>query len=57
MATTQDINANAEYIKMADHYVEVQGGPNYFNYANVDLIVDIAVRMKCQVLELSLYFS
>lgn len=49
MATTQDINANAEYIKMADHYVEVQGGPNYFNYANVDLIVDIAVRMKCQV--------
>lgn len=48
MATTQDINANAEYIKMADHYVEVQGGPNYFNYANVDLIVDIAVRMKCQ---------
>jgi biotin carboxylase len=49
MATTQDITANAEYVKMADHFVEVPGGPNYFNYANVDLIVDIAVRMKCQV--------
>lgn len=48
MATTQDITANAEYIKMADHYVEVPGGPNYFNYANVDLIVELAVRMKCQ---------
>lgn len=34
---------------MADHYVPVPGGPNNNNYANVDLIVDIAIRMKAQV--------
>lgn len=39
--------ANAEYIKMADHYVPVPGGANNNNYANVELILDIALR--CQV--------
>ncbi|XP_015790405.1 acetyl-CoA carboxylase-like isoform X1 [Tetranychus urticae] len=48
MVTPEDLKANAEYIKMADHYVPVPGGPNNNNYANVDLIVDIAIRMKAQ---------
>lgn len=39
----------AEYIKMADHYVPVPGGPNNNNYANVELIVDIAKRIPVQV--------
>lgn len=39
-----------EYIKMADHYVPVPGGPNNNNYANVELIVDIAKRILVQVL-------
>lgn len=35
---------------MADHYVPVPGGPNNNNYANVELIVDIAKRIPVQVL-------
>ncbi|WFD35485.1 acetyl-coenzyme-A carboxylase [Malassezia cuniculi] len=45
MATPEDLSVNAEYIRMADHYVEVPGGSNNHNYANVDLIVDIAERV------------
>ena len=45
MATPDDLQANADYIRMADHYVEVPGGTNNNNYANVELIVDIAERM------------
>lgn len=45
MATPEDLRVNAEYIRMADHYVEVPGGSNNHNYANVDLIVDIAERV------------
>jgi acetyl-CoA carboxylase / biotin carboxylase 1 len=45
MATPEDLQANADYIRMADHYVEVPGGTNNHNYANVELIVDIAERM------------
>lgn len=44
MATPEDIKANAEYIRMADEYVEVPGGTNNNNYANVDLIVELAER-------------
>ncbi|XP_044539622.1 acetyl-CoA carboxylase 2-like, partial [Gracilinanus agilis] len=36
------------YIKMADHYVPVPGGPNNNNYANVELIVDISKRLPVQ---------
>lgn len=43
------ISANAEYIKMADHYVPVPGGTNNNNYANVELIVNIAIRSQVQV--------
>ncbi|KAK8791101.1 hypothetical protein WA158_005732 [Blastocystis sp. Blastoise] len=45
MATPEDLAANAEYIRMADEYVEVQGGPNTNNYANVTRIVEIAEVM------------
>ncbi len=41
MASQDDLAANADYIRMADSYVEVPGGANNQNYANVDLIVDI----------------
>lgn len=44
MATPEDLEANAEYLRMADQYVEVPGGTNNNNYANVDLIVEIAER-------------
>jgi acetyl-CoA carboxylase/biotin carboxylase 1 len=43
-ATPEDLNANAEYIRQANAYVEVPGGKNSNNYANVKLIVDIAKR-------------
>ena len=44
MATPEDLRVNAEYIRLADQYVEVPGGSNANNYANVELIVDIAER-------------
>jgi len=34
---------------MADHYVAVPGGTNNNNYANVELIIDIALRSQVQV--------
>ncbi|EPX74755.1 acetyl-CoA/biotin carboxylase [Schizosaccharomyces octosporus yFS286] len=46
MATPDDLKVNADYIRMADQYVEVPGGSNNNNYANVELIVDVAERMK-----------
>jgi len=33
------LRANAEYITLGDECIEVPGGPNNNNYANVDLIV------------------
>ncbi|XP_005722276.1 acetyl-CoA carboxylase isoform X2 [Pundamilia nyererei] len=48
MVTPEDLKANAEYIKMADHYVPVPGGTNNNNYANVELIVDIAKRIQVE---------
>lgn len=49
MATPEDLKVNAEYIRMADQYVEVPGGSNNNNYANVELIVDVAERTGVQV--------
>ncbi|KAI8847215.1 acetyl-CoA carboxylase [Chytridium lagenaria] len=49
MATPEDLKVNAEYIRMADQYVEVPGGTSNNNYANVDLIVDVAQRTHVQV--------
>ena len=45
MATPEDLNANAEFVRLADEYVEVPGGSNTNNYANVKLIVDTASRL------------
>ena len=44
-ATPEDLNANAEFVRLADEYVEVPGGSNTNNYANVKLIVDTASRL------------
>lgn len=42
---------------MADHYVPVPGGPNNNNYANVELILDIAKRIPVQVRDASVSFK
>ena len=42
MATPEDLKANAEFVRLADTYVEVPGGSNANNYANVDVITRIA---------------
>ncbi len=42
MVTPEDMRANAEYIHLADETVDVRGGSNNNNYANVDLILEIA---------------
>ncbi|KAG4303338.1 hypothetical protein PCK1_000302 [Pneumocystis canis] len=44
MATPEDLKINADYIKMAEQYVEIPGGSSNNNYANVELIVDVAER-------------
>lgn len=44
MATPEDMRADAEHIRMADQFVEVPGGKNVNNYANVGLITSVAVR-------------
>lgn len=49
MATKDDLEANAEYIRKADGYIEVPSGTNNYNYANVDLIVDLANQYSVQV--------
>ena len=47
MATPEDVQANAEYVRMADQFVPVPGGSNDHNYANVELVVEIAERLEC----------
>ena len=42
MATPEDMKANAAFIRLADEYVEVPGGVNRNNYANVEVISRIA---------------
>lgn len=46
MATPEDMRANAEYIRLADEVVDVPGGGNNNNYANITLICDIAERLQ-----------
>lgn len=48
MASEDDLTANAEFIRMADECVAVPAGPNTHNYANVRVIVDVAVRARVQ---------
>ena len=47
MATPEDVAANAEYVRMADMFTSVPGGSNNRNFANVDLICDLADRFHC----------
>ena len=42
MATPEDRRANTEYIRLADRVINVPGGSNVNNYANVNLIVKLA---------------
>jgi acetyl-CoA carboxylase/biotin carboxylase 1 len=44
MATPEDMKANAEFIRLADSCVEVPGGVNRNNYANVDVILKVALE-------------
>lgn len=46
MATPDDLGANAEFIRRADEFVEVPGGSNANNYANVQLIVDLCISQN-----------
>lgn len=46
LATPEDLAANAEFIRRADDFVEVPGGSNANNYANVQLIADTAVAQQ-----------
>lgn len=48
LVTPEDLKANAEYIKLADSVCRVKGGANNNNYANVDLIVQMAVQHNVQ---------
>ena len=58
MATPDDLAANSEFIRMADDVVSVPGGSNNFNYANVAIIVDTAVRYNVQVIgDLLLFYA
>ena len=43
MATPEDLTVNAEFIRRADEFIEVPGGSNANNYANVQLIVDLCL--------------
>jgi acetyl-CoA carboxylase / biotin carboxylase 1 len=44
MATPEDMRADAEHIRAADQFVEVPGGRNTANYANVGLITSVALN-------------
>ena len=46
MATPEDLRVNAEHIRMADQFVEVPGGTNNNNYANVQLILEVRVPFQ-----------
>mmetsp|Transcript_17783 Transcript_17783/g.47368 ORF Transcript_17783/g.47368 Transcript_17783/m.47368 type:complete len:2068 (+) Transcript_17783:85-6288(+) len=46
MASKDDLEANAEFIRLADAFVEVPAGKNTNNYKNVELIVETAKKQK-----------
>ncbi|GMH43409.1 hypothetical protein BSKO_11331 [Bryopsis sp. KO-2023] len=46
MATPEDIKINAEHLQLADQFVEVPGGTNNNNYANILLILQTAERAQ-----------
>lgn len=44
LATTDDIEANQEYISEADFLVEVPAGPTNNNFSNIYLLVQVRER-------------
>ncbi|KAL8441656.1 hypothetical protein Emag_006988 [Eimeria magna] len=46
MATPEDLDANAEFLKKVDAFVPVPGGPSSNNYGSVPLICETAVKQK-----------
>lgn len=44
MATPEDMQNDAEHVRMADQFIEVPGGSNDNNYANTALITELAER-------------
>lgn len=44
MASPEDLKANAEFVRLADSFVEVPAGKNSNNYANVEVITKLAVE-------------
>lgn len=50
MATPEDLSANAEFISISDQHFPAPGGPNYNNYANVDLIMRCAMQHSCDAI-------
>ena len=46
MATPEDVKANSSAIHSADAYIDVPGGANYNNYANVEVITRLALAHK-----------
>jgi biotin carboxylase len=56
MATTDDIKANAEYIRLGDEVVEVEGGATRNNYSNIKLIVSIAQDLEADAVWAGFYF-
>ena len=50
MATPEDLKINAEHIRIADQFLEVPGGTNNNNYANVQLIVEVSTTTVLLVL-------
>lgn len=58
MATPEDMRINAEHIRIADRFVEVPGGTNNNNYANVQLIVEVSVRNNVHLkIKIKLYLK
>eukprot|EP00915_Cephaloidophora_sp_WS-2016_P007224 GHVH01009814.1.p1 GENE.GHVH01009814.1~~GHVH01009814.1.p1 ORF type:complete len:1827 (+),score=269.12 GHVH01009814.1:338-5818(+) len=50
MVTPEDCSAGAEYIIHGSVVVNVPGGSNHHNYANIDLIMDIAIKHHCDAI-------
>ncbi|KRZ57740.1 Acetyl-CoA carboxylase [Trichinella nativa] len=48
MVTPEDLHASAEYIRMADQFIMTSGGSNNNNYANVQVILELAQKMEVQ---------
>ena len=54
IVTPEDLEANAEFVRLADQYVLAPGGANHNNYANCEFIAEVA-RSKQGRIFCSLY--